>query len=188
MSAAEILRRITAALDQADIEYMLTGSFASAYHGVPRSTQDIDFVINATEEKLKTLVQALPETQYYVDLTGALEAHRRQSIFNLIDLESGWKIDFIICKSRAFSEEEFRRRRRAMLHGANIFVASAEDVIVSKLEWAKLARSQRQIEDAAAILRVRVGELDREYLEKWIHGLELSKQWDDAQHSAEIKS
>ena len=75
-----------------------------------------------------------------------------------------------------------------MLHGANIFVASAEDVIVSKLEWAKLGRSQRQIEDAAAILRVRVGELDREYLEKWIHGLELGKQWDEAQHSAEIKS
>ena len=74
MNAAEVLRRITAALDQAGIEYMLTGSFASAYHGAPRSTQDIDFVINATPAQLKALVQALPEAEYYVDLTAALEA------------------------------------------------------------------------------------------------------------------
>jgi hypothetical protein len=88
---------------------MLTGSFASAYHGAPRSTQDIDFVIQATPEQLKILAQALPETQYYVDLTAALEAHRRQSMFNVIDLESGWKVDFVLRKSRPFSKEEFSR-------------------------------------------------------------------------------
>ena len=49
-----------------------------------------------------------------------------------------------------------------------LFVASAEDVIISKLEWAKLAQSRRQIEDAAAILRVRGDALDHSYLEKWI--------------------
>jgi hypothetical protein len=73
MNAAEVLRRITATLHQAGIEYMLTGSFTSAYHGAPRSTQDIDVVINATPEQLRALVQALPEDDY-VDLTAALEA------------------------------------------------------------------------------------------------------------------
>ena len=187
MNAAEVLRRITAALDQAGIEYMLTGSFASAYHGAPRSTQDIDFVINATPAQLKALVQVLPEAEYYVDLTAALEAHKRQSMFNVIDIGGGWKIDFVLRKSRPFSQEEFARRHRVVLHGISIFVASVEDVIVAKLEWSKLAQSRRQIEDVAAILRVRRGGLDRHYLEKWIHELDLTKEWGEAQRSAGVK-
>jgi hypothetical protein len=61
----------------------------------------------------------------------------------------------IIRKSRAFSQEEFRRRQRVSVHDVPIFVASAEDVVISKLGWVKLAQSRRQIEDAAAILKMR---------------------------------
>jgi hypothetical protein len=186
MNAAQVLRRITAALDDAKIEYMLTGSFASAYHGAPRSTQDIDFVIEATPEQLGTLVQALPEAQYYVDLTAAIEAHKRQSMFNLIDLDTGWKVDFVVRKSRPFSKEEFTRRRRVILHGISIFVASVEDVIIAKLEWSRLAQSQRQIEDVAAILRVRFDGLDRGYVEKWIEELGLNERWSEAQRVAAL--
>jgi hypothetical protein len=188
MNAADVLRRTTTALDHAEIEYMLTGSFASAYHGAPRSTQDIDFVIQATPEELKTLAQSLPENQYYVDLTAALESHQRQSMFNVIDLASGWKVDFVFRKSRPFSKEEFGRRRRVVLHGISIFIASVEDVIVAKLEWSRLAQSHRQIEDVAALLRVRFDSLDRDYAEKWIGELDLSKQWDEAQRIAGLKS
>jgi len=76
-------------------------------------------------------------------------------LFNVIDLASGWKIDLIIRKSRAFSQEEFHRRQRVDLQTLSLYVASAEDVVVAKLEWSKLAQSQRQIEDVAGILRVR---------------------------------
>jgi hypothetical protein len=188
MNATDVLRRITTALDDAHIDYMLTGSFASAYHGAPRSTQDIDFVIQATPEQLKALVQVLPETQYYVDLTGALEAHRRQSMFNVIDLDSGWKIDCMLRKSRPFSVEEFSRRHRVILHGVSIFITSIEDLIVAKLEWSRLAQSQRQIEDVAAILRVRFGAMDRGYTQKWIEQLDLSKQWGEAQRIAGLRA
>jgi hypothetical protein len=101
-------------------------------------------------------------------------------MFNVIDLSTGWKIDLIIRKSRAFSQEEFHRRRRTSLYEVPLFVASAEDVIISKLEWAKLAQSQRQIEDAAAILRVRAEGLDYPYLKKWTAELDLGKEWEDA--------
>lgn len=160
---------------------MLSGSFASAHYGVPRSTQDIDIVIDATPTQLRALVEGLPDDEYYADMDSALEAHRRQSMFNVIDLATGWKIDLIIRKSRPFSQEEFGRRQRVSLHDVSVFVASAEDVVISKLEWAKLAQSRRQIEDAAAILRVRWDGLDRSYLENWIAGLDLKKEWDDAQ-------
>jgi hypothetical protein len=181
MSVSEVFQRISSALDHAGIGYMLTGSFASAHYGVLRSTQDIDFVIEATPALLRAFIEALPSSEYYGDVDAALQAYNRQSLFNVIDLATGWKIDMIIRKSRAFSQEEFRRRRRVTLYGAALFVASAEDVVIAKLEWAKLAQSRRQIEDAAAILRARWGSLDRTYLEKWIGQLGLKKEWDEAQ-------
>src|ERR1700676_3916364 len=171
MSVPEVFERITRSLDQAGIAYMLSGSFASAHYGVPRSTQDIDLVIEATPADLRAFVEALSGKEYCADLESALEAHKRQSILNVIDLATGWKIDLIIRKSRAFSQEVFRRRQQVNLENMPLFVSSAEDAVVSKLEWAKLAQSQRHIEDVAGILRMRWELLDRAYLEKWISEL-----------------
>ena len=188
MSVPDVFRGITTAIDQAGIGYMLSGFFASAHYGVPRSTQDIDLVIEATPAQLRAFVGTLSGNEYYADLDAALEAHKRQSMFNVIDLATGWKIDLIIRKSRAFSQEEFRRRQRVSLHDVPLFVASAEDVIISKLEWAKLAQSRRQIEDAAAILRGRWDSLDHSYLEKWIAELGLTDEWSDARRAAGISA
>jgi hypothetical protein len=184
MSTPEVFQRITAALDRAGIAYMLTGSFASAHYGAPRSTQDIDLVIEATAVQLRAFVQGLPENEYYADLDAALKALQRESPFNVIDLITGWKIDLILRKSRAFSREEFGRRQLVHFQGLSLFVASAEDVIVAKLEWAKLAQSQRQIEDAASVLKLRSGTLDKPYLEKWISELGLKDQWNSARQAA----
>jgi hypothetical protein len=186
MSFPRVLRKITTALDHAGVAYMLTGSFASAYHGSPRSTQDIDLVISSTPEQLRASVGSLPQSEYYVDLDAALAAHKQESIFNIIDLESGWKIDMIIRKSRAFSREEFGRRQPVNIQGTSLFVATAEDVIIAKLEWAKLAQSQRQIEDAAGVLKIRRDSLDHAYLKKWINDLGLTKEWNQARRIAGI--
>ena len=167
---------------------MLSGSFSSAYYGAPRSTQDIDLVIAATPVQLRAFVQSLPNSEYYVDLDAALQAHKGQSMFNVIDLATGWKIDLIFRKSRAFSEAEFRRRQRVKLEDTLLFLASPEDAVISKLEWAKLAQSQRHIEDVAGILRMRWESLDRSYLEKWISELGLEPQWTDARRTAGVDS
>ena len=184
--APDVFQRITIALERAGIAYMLTGSLASAYYGIPRATQDIDFVVTAAPAQLRTFVQLLPSDEYYADLDAALEAQRRQSLFNVIDLASGWKIDLIMRRSRPFSDEEFGRRRRISLLGIDLFVASAEDVVVSKLEWAKLAQSQRHIEDVTGILKMRWDSLDHAYLEKWVADLGLKTEWDKARGAAGI--
>ncbi len=186
MNFPEVLPKIISALEAAGIAYMLTGSFASAYHGSLRSTQDIDLVIEATPPQLRTLVESLPGSEYYGEIDAALEAHRRTSMFNIIDLKSGWKIDMIIRKDRAFSREEFRRRQLITTQGLSFFVASAEDIVLAKLEWSKLAQSQRQIADAAGILKTSWDSLDRSYLRKWIGELGLEKEWADAQRAAQI--
>ena len=159
---------------------MLTGSFASSFHGAPRSTQDIDVVISATLDQLRAFVALLPRQDYYVDQGAALAARREEGQFNVIDFATGWKVDLIIRKSRPFSYAEFERRSIVNFRGMPVAIATAEDVVIAKLEWAKLGESQRQIEDAAGILKIRFAELDKAYLEEWVRQLGLQAQWEAA--------
>lgn len=108
----------------------------------------------------------------------------RSEQFNVIDLATGWKIDFIIRKPREFSREEFERRRSVELSGVELDVASAEDVLIAKLEWAKMGSSARQIEDAAGITRLQGDQLDTTYVQRWVHALGLEEQWREAQAQA----
>lgn len=186
MSTIDVLRRITAKLEEAGVEYMLSGSFASAYYGTPRATQDIDLVVSGNAEQLSIFVKLLPLHEYYADADAAIEAYRRQSLFNVIDLATGWKIDLIICKARPFSKTEFGRRRRIDLQGLQVYVASAEDLVIAKLEWSKLAQSRRQIEDVATILALQCSSMDRDYLEKWLTELDLENEWNEAARIAGI--
>lgn len=177
MNAQESLRSFVDALDRARVPYMLTGSYASSFHSLPRATRDLDFVISPTRNQVLALVAALPKEQFYVDEHAALEALNTQGQFNVIDMNTGWKADFIIRKLRSFSQAEFERRYRVTLDGVELSIATAEDVLLAKLEWAKLGGSDRQIEDAAAILRTRPREIDRPYVDGWIRQLGLEPQW-----------
>jgi len=162
LTSSAIFSRIVGALDQAGIPYMLTGSFASSYHGSPRATQDIDIVISPTPDQIRILAALLPDTEYYFNVDAALDAQRRHGQFNIIDFTTGWKIDLIVRKSRPFSQGEFDRRGAVEFQGMTLWIASAEDVVIAKLEWAKIGGSPRQIEDAAGILRIRGDQLDFE--------------------------
>jgi hypothetical protein len=180
MSAHDLFGRLVRSLSQAGIPYMFTGSFASSFHGTPRASNDFDVVVAPTAEQLRTLKTILPESEYYFDLDDALDALKRSRQFNIVDLASGWKIDFIIRKSRPFSLSEFDRRFQVNFEGLSIFMASAEDVILAKLEWAKLSSSERQLEDVAGILKIRGTALDRAYIERWIKDLNIEAQWSRA--------
>ena len=180
MTTQDVLRRVTGALEKAGIAYMLTGSYASSYHGTPRATQDIDIVISPTPDQVRSLAILLPASEYYFDLNAALEAQRREALFNIMDLVTGWKVDFIIRKTRPFSRKEFERRSVVKIEGTPLSMATAEDIIISKLEWAKRSESQRQVEDAAGIWRIRSAELDLAYIENWVRELGLQEQWDAA--------
>lgn len=186
MSVSDVLGRMIAHLEESGIAYMLVGSFASAFHGALRSTRDIDLVIEASPAQLRTLIVALQREGYYAELSDAMEAFHHESLFNVIDTATEWKIDLIFRKTRAFDQEEFRRRRAAKLYDIQLFVASAEDVVISKLEWAKLGGSLRQIEDVAKVLAAQWTSLDQDYLSRWIGELQLQEQWSAAKQSAEI--
>ena len=179
-TASGLLRKIISMLEAAKIPHMVVGSFASMAHGEPRTTRDLDVVIDPRLEQLDALVMALDPERFYVDPDVARDALRRRSMFNVIEIETGWKLDFVIRKARAFSIEEMRRRAPARILGIEVATATAEDTIVAKLEWAKEGGSDRQLEDVAGILRVRGPELDLEYIERWVAELGLDEPWQRA--------
>jgi hypothetical protein len=184
VSFHQLLLRLSKILDTAQVAYMLTGSYASSVHGAPRASQDIDIVIAPNRPQLLALLKLLPDTEYYVSEEAALDALARRSQFNVIDFETGWKVDFIIAKNREFSRTEFDRRRLLELEGLQLYFASPEDVLIAKLEWAKLGASSRQIEDAAGIIALQAELLDTNYVIHWINILGLQEQWTAAQQRA----
>lgn len=184
--ADSALQRAVAALNAALIPYMLTGSFASSFHGAPRTTQDIDIVIAPNLGSLKALLAQFPEDKYYVSADAALQAYGSEGLFNVVDFASGWKVDFIIRKARAFSVEEFDRRQQVDLLGTPLYIATAEDVVISKMEWAKMSESERQLGDVAGILRTRADELDTAYIERWVVAMGLHEQWEKARRAAAV--
>lgn len=165
-SQKDFLGQIVKALDDAGIPYMLSGSIGSSFHGYPRSTNDADIVIAPTPEQLIDFVDSLGRC-YYVNKETALEALRNNLMFNVIDTEAGWKADIIIRKERPYSKKEFSRRTNAVVMGIDLSILSAEDSILSKLEWSKGRESQAQFDDALNVLTVQWNRLDFDYLKKW---------------------
>jgi len=173
----EFLLRVTAALDMSGVPYMLTGSVASSMWGIPRSTNDIDIIVAPTRPQLLSLLQLFQRLGLHVDPESALSALRKRDQFNVIDFPNGWKVDFIIQKEREFSAAEFDRRQMVETEGMHLTIASPEDVLIAKLEWAKIGDSERQLIDAAGILRMQSEKLDTSYIERWVEALDLQEQW-----------
>lgn len=171
-SQNEFLNSIVEKLQQAGIEYVICGSMAATFYGVTRSTQDADIIINPTKEQLVKFIELLGNA-YYVSKDAAIKALKQQGMFNVIEMESIWKADLMVKKQSAFSDEEFRRKRKENLLGKDLYILSPEDAVLSKLLWAKQSRSELQYNDVMKILDVRAGQLDMKYLNKWAKALDI---------------
>ncbi|MBI4872169.1 MAG: nucleotidyltransferase family protein [Candidatus Riflebacteria bacterium] len=168
----EVLEEIVAVLSRLGIPYMLTGSFALAFYATPRMTRDIDVVVEMKLEDADRLHQELAG-RYYIDASGIREAIIHQYMFNVIRSSSIVKVDFVIRKDEPYRQEEFRRRRSVVLDGVPVQIVSPEDLILSKLFWARDSRSERQLGDVRNLLQ-NVDNLDWPYLARWAAHLELA--------------
>jgi len=162
----EILREVIEKLEKYGIEYMITGSFASNLHGVPRTTLDADIVIMGELGGVKSFIEEVSK-DFYADLDMAEDAVKQRGMFNIIHLDSGFKIDFIVKKKGTYYEREFERRKVYKLGDKPCYFASPEDTILSKLVWAKKSGSERQLEDASGIIKIQSEKLDYKYLKEW---------------------
>jgi len=120
VTGAETLRWLVAALEEASVPYMVVGSFASSVYGRPRTTFDLDVVIDPDAASLDAFLGALDADRFYVDADLARDALRRRTMFNVIDSTTGWKVDLVVRKQRPFSDEELRRRRSGTILGVPV--------------------------------------------------------------------
>ena len=181
MKLATLLAATIAQLERAGVPYMITGSVASSYHGEPRATRDLDIVIDPDPAGMTRLTRELEAAGLYVDVGTALRALDDRTQFNAIDATTGWKIDFLIRKDRPFSREEFGRRKEANLLGTPAWIASPEDTIIAKLEWAAAGGSDRQLRDVAGMLDIGGESLDLAYIDRWVASIGLTPAWSQAQ-------
>ena len=170
MTEQELLRDCLVRLNRIGVTYYLTGSMASNYWGIPRSTHDLDFVVQVPTSSVRTLVDAFTG-DYYIDEAAVLAASSPPHQFNAIDTRSALKVDFWLAQETAFDQEMLRRRLASTLFGEPAWIATAEDVILHKLIWNVLTPSDRQLADAAGVVSVQRSKLDEGYLRKWAEDL-----------------
>jgi hypothetical protein len=96
---------------------------------------------------------------------------RRKGMFNVIDHRSGLKIDFIIRKDTEYRRLEFSRKKRKMFENVPVWLVSAEDLIISKIEWIQQLQSDKQIQDIKYLMAS--PELDKDYISYWCNKLNL---------------
>lgn len=171
-----VLKEVCRQLERAAIPYMITGSMAANFYAVPRMTRDIDIVIEIQRKDVEKIV-GLFKDNFYIDQESVSEAIDHQGMFNILHNASVIKIDFIIRKESDYRKLEFGRRRWAEFEGQRICLVSPEDLIISKLFWAKDSLSETQLGDVRNLLGM-VKEVDLEYLKKWIQALGLQHIYD----------
>jgi len=147
----DVLRDVSQRLESGGVAYMLTGSMAMNYYAQPRMTRDIDLVVKLTADQTDLLV-SLFESEYYVDRRAVVNAIAQCSMFNLIHNESIIKFDCIVLKNHEYRQEEFERRRRITLGDFQIWIVTREDLILSKLYWARDSKSELQLRDVRNLL------------------------------------
>ncbi|MBU1298462.1 MAG: hypothetical protein KJ963_08550 [Bacteroidetes bacterium] len=168
----DALEPVVKAFEDLGILYYISGSVASSVYGIARATMDIDLVSDCRQNQVNLLVKKL-KTNYFIDENMISDAIKNNSSFNLIHLDTMLKIDVFILKERSFQKMAFERKRKDSISdepdSVKVYFCSAEDIILSKLEWYKSGGcvSERQWKDVVGVIKVQGDLLDKAYLWYW---------------------
>jgi hypothetical protein len=175
MTERELLVDCLRRLNRTGVVYYLTGSMASNYWGIPRTTHDLDFVVRFGATAVPLILQEF-NGDFYIEEAAVRAAHEPPHQFNAIDTRSALKVDFWLAGSGPFDQEMLRRRVQTTLFGEPAWISTAEDVILHKLLWNRISPSDRQLGDAAGVIAVQAAALDKDYLRRWADELHLSDE------------
>lgn len=166
VSSTSVLRRVVDALDGAGATFAIVGSVAAASWGVVRATRDVDLVALVDAGRAGRVLDALIDDDLYVPETDARLALERGGAFNVLDTASGGKVDvFVVAAGDEFESMRLSRRVRMDVLGVHAWVATAEDIVLSKLRWRRESRSDQQWRDCVEIAATNL--LDVSHLRRW---------------------
>ena len=171
----DIVRDISERLGAADIGYMLTGSMALNGYALPCVPHNLDFVVALRPQDAEVMVR-LFNPDYEVSREAVDSAIARQSFFNLFHRKSRVKVNCIICQQNRYHLTEFSRRQRVKFENIKTWIVSKEDLIISKLHWARKSRSPRHLRD---VTNLAATGCDQAYIERWTRALGIFKLWEE---------
>lgn len=185
-----IVLLVAEVFEKLNTPYFLTGSLASAFYGVGRSTLDADIVADLSPEKVNNFIFAL-ENRFVIDKEMILNAIGRRGSFNLLHRQTMFKVDIFLPKD-AFDQAQLERRSPEKLQkeeGRTTFIASAEDTILAKLRWFRMGNeiSDRQWQDILGMLKVQKGLLSLSLLQDWASRIGVADLLTKALGEAEIQ-
>ncbi len=166
---AQALKKITDILNEEDIDYMLVGGFAVSYHNRARTTNDIDIVLQVHPRNVSQIVAYFPEWKAFEE--SFEDSVRQGQLFNITDFETGIRYDFITYQDSDYNWIAFERREEVEYFGIKCFICTKEDLIISKLSWYNISKSERQLEDIKFLLLDQ--ELNKSYIESWVNHLKI---------------
>ena len=166
MNGDEAAVAVIDALEAAGIPYMVVGSLASNVYGNPRSTQDADFILETTSALIVQLADRLGPP-FRLDPQPSFEMVTMTMRYVMEVIGIPYKIELFLLKEEPYDQERFRRRRRAKVLGRDVFLPTAEDVVIQKVRWAFLARRSKDRDDARNVIAVQGNRLDWNYVNVW---------------------
>ena len=165
MSAESLTSAVVHALEALQVPYMLVGSFSSNYYGIPRSTQDADFVVQLGAVPVTAVSEKLGPS-FRLDAQTSFETITATSRYVLQHADSAFKVELFMLRDDPHDQERFARRRSLPMFGRFAFIPSAEDV-VTKLRWSLQGKRAKDIEDVRSVLAVQGDALDWDYIGRW---------------------
>jgi len=174
MSQVDLLAFVAAILDDLKVPWMLVGSHAASFYGEPRSTHDVDLVVDLSDDHIAPLLDRIDSARYYLSES----ALREGRMANLIDTQTGDKVDLFFAAAEPANHAALMRRRYETILGVPVAIASVEDTILAKLRWNRLmGGSERQIRDVRGIVRLQSGSLNWDLLNQEIDASGLRDVW-----------
>jgi len=175
-----VAQQVGKVFDALGITWLIGGSVASSLHGIPRATQDIDFVADIHSQHVRPMVAAL-EADFYIDADMIRDALLRRAAFNIIHLPTMTKVDVFTTRTDRLSRQEMDRRCRFSVGEGHLFLASPEDIILQKLDWhRKSGGSERQWRDVLGVLKIQQGRLDLDYMREQAQHIGLNELLEEA--------
>ncbi|MCI0698503.1 hypothetical protein L0337_41705 [candidate division KSB1 bacterium] len=168
LNEAQIIALVAKRFDELKIPYYIGGAVASIVHGEERFTKDADIVIRILPVHIKKFVKAF-EFDFVVSEDVVQDSLTRRYAFNIIHIDTAYKIDlYPISDEDEMELAAFARRQRRDIGTGEIWLATAEDVILAKLHWFRKGGevSEKQWRDVLGVLKVQGENLDFAYLEQ----------------------